>query len=121
MRTLDEIIEAIKTNQPVTHDEAIYSVLVLTSVANDLSYKFGDLLCNGWSDFKKELFKKQKTSMYNRALNNPPDKFMGWDNDPRNPDYQKFHAIGLKIADKAIKGELPNQKASGVLPAGGET
>jgi hypothetical protein len=109
MRTLNEIIEAIQLNQTVTHDEAIYSVLVLTRIANDISYKFGDLLCNGWSDSKKELFKRQKTSMYGRALNNPPDRFLGWDNDPKNHDYQAFHKMAQKLADKAIDGELPNQ------------
>lgn len=110
MRELGEIIEAIKTNKEVTHEEAIYSVLVLTSVANDLSCKFGDLLVNGWSDLKKELYKHQKGSMYSIALSKPPDKFLGWDNDPKNPDYQKFHAWGSKLVEKAIKGELPNQR-----------
>lgn len=110
MRTLDEIIEAIKTNQLVTHDEAIYSVLVLTSVANDVSHKFNDLLCNGWSDLKKELHKKQK-SVYGLALSKPPDEFLGWNNDPKNPDYQRFHAMASKLFDKALRGELPNQKA----------
>lgn len=112
MRTLDEIIEAIKTNEPVTHDEATYSVLVLSSLMNVISYKFHDLLINGWSQLKKDLYLKGK-SQYSSALVVPPDKFMGWDNDPKNPDYQKFHKMGLKLADAAMNGKLPNQQKGG--------
>ena len=110
MRELGEIIEAIKTNKEVTHEEAVYSVLVLTSVANDIYNKFADLLCNGWSELKKDLYKHSKSGMFESALKNPPDKFLGWNNDPKNPEYQKFHAWGRRLVDKAIKGELPNQR-----------
>jgi len=37
-------------------------------------------------------------------------EWLGWNNDPENPDYQRFHAIGSKLVEKALRGELPNQK-----------
>jgi hypothetical protein len=48
--------------------------------------------------------------MYHDALNKSPKEYLGWNNDPENPDYQKFHAMGSKLVDKALRGELPNQK-----------
>ena len=108
MRTLDEIIDAIKANQSVTHEEAIYSVLVLATVVNSLSMDIVHILCK-WSDERKELYKTQKT-MYSLALNKSPKEFLGWSNDPQNPEYQRFHKIARKLVNRAINGELPNQK-----------
>ena len=47
---------------------------------------------------------------YSTALNKSPKEWLGWNNDPENPEYQKFHAWGKKLVDEALKGELPNQK-----------
>ena len=48
MRTLYEIIEAIKTNQPVTTEEATtYSTLVLTYLMNMQTAKFKEE-CMNW-------------------------------------------------------------------------
>jgi hypothetical protein len=49
-------------------------------------------------------------TMYGKALNKSPKEYLGWNNDPENPEYQKFHAMGSKLVDKALRGELPNQK-----------
>jgi hypothetical protein len=48
--------------------------------------------------------------MYGKALNKSPKEYLGWNNDPENPEYQKFHAMGSRLVDKALRGELPNQK-----------
>lgn len=109
MRTLDEIIESVKLNEKPTYDELRYSLLVMVYVANDLSRWYRELLMGTMKPIMMEL-KRRDESLYSKALRKPPKDFLGRDNDPANPDYQKFHAWGMKLLDAAINGKLPNQK-----------
>ena len=109
MKTLFEIIEDVKLNNPVDEQDLRYALLAE-------SY-----LCNMKSALLLDIYQKDKPRMYDKrieinleagskALNKPPKEWLGWNNDPANPEYQKFHQLGMKLVDKALKGELPNQK-----------
>ena len=112
MKTLDEIIEDLQTNGKPDYEELRYSVLVLHYLMNDLSRWYRELLTGTMKPIMIEL-KKRDESLYSKALKKPPKEFLGWNDDPENPDYQKFHAWGTKLMNKAIKGELPNQQKRG--------
>lgn len=113
MRTLSEIIDECKLNGEPSYDELKYSVLVLTAIANTLSYELNDLYYEGKmpNDLIREMkLKNGICTMYRNALNKSPKEFIGWRNDPENPQYQKFHFVASKLVEKALDGTLPNQK-----------
>lgn len=111
MKNLSEIIEMCKLNQKPEYEELFYAVLSLTSVANMLSMNFRNIEPDT-KEFILNMKKDNMHTLYRNALNKSPKEFMGWNNDPENPEYQKFHAIGNNIVEKALNGELPNQKKS---------
>ena len=113
MRNLADIIEDCKTNGRPDYEELRYAVLVMTGVLNLVNHELTKLYVEG--KMPHEVIRKMKLdggicSMYGNALRKSPKEYLGWNNDPENPDYQRFHAIGSKLVDKALKGELPNQK-----------
>jgi hypothetical protein len=112
MRTLYDIIEATKKNEKPEYDELRYSLLALTGILNLVNSELTTLYVEGKmpNEFIRKLKLDGICSMYGKALRKPPKEYLGWNNDPENPDYQRFHEIGLKLVDKALKGELPNQK-----------
>lgn len=112
MKTLDEIIEDLQTNGKPDYEELRYSVLVFLYLMNDLSIWYRQLLTGTMNPIMIEL-KKREESLYSKALKKPPKEFLGWNNDPENPDYQEFHAWATKLMNKAINGELPNQQKRG--------
>jgi len=114
VRNLSEIIEECKTNGRPEYDELRYSVIALVSMLNmDHKNLHEELMREKpLSDFLKKMKSDNSHNMYRNALNKSPKDWLGWNNDPENPDYQKFHAMGTKLIEKALAGELPNQKIS---------
>lgn len=109
MRTLSEIIEDCKLNKKPSIDELRYSVIVLTSLTNMAS----GVLMRFYNADEKSIEKIRIENIfkgYSTALNKSPKEWLGWVNDPENPEYQSFHAMGTKLVEKALRGELPNQK-----------
>ena len=111
MRNLSDIIEDCKTNKRPEYDELRYSVLVLTSILNmDHRVLREELLREKETPkFIREMRAKNSFDMYHTALNKSPKEYLGWNNDPENPDYQKFHAAGNKLLDKVIQN-IENKK-----------
>ena len=90
-------------------DELRYAVIALASLDN---LAMG-VLMDSYRDDTRPLGKTRIEDIYkahNTALNKSPKEWLGRDNDPENPEYQRFHAMGVKLLKKALKGELPNQK-----------
>ncbi|OPX46407.1 hypothetical protein CLHUN_02230 [Ruminiclostridium hungatei] len=113
MRNLSEIIEDCKSNARPDYEELRYSVLVMTGVLNLVNHELTKLYVEG--KMPPEFIRKLNLdggicSMYGKALNKPPKEYLGWNHDPENPEFQKFYAMGSKLVDKALNGELPNQK-----------
>lgn len=116
MRNLSQIIEDCKINGRPDYDELRYSVLVMTGILNLVNSELTKLYVE--DNMPNEFIRKIKLdsgicSMYGKALNKSPKEYLGWNHDPENPEYQRFHAIGSKLVDKALRGELPNQKKVG--------
>jgi hypothetical protein len=109
MNDLSVIIENCKLNKEVGNDELKYAVIALTSLMNMSMSTLRNFYKNDMKIFEKMRLENIHNA-YSKALNKSPKDWLGWDNDPANPEYQKFHAWGSKLVDKALKGELPNQK-----------
>jgi hypothetical protein len=108
MKNLSEIIEMCKLNQKPEYEELFYAVLSLTSVANMLSMNLRGIEHNT-KEFILNFKKDNMHTLYHNALNKSPKEFIGWNYDPANPEYQKFHAMGNKLVDMALNKKLPNQ------------
>ncbi len=112
MRNLSDIIEDCKLNKRPDYNELRYSLLVMTGVLNMVNNELIKLYVEG--KMPNELVRKLKLdgicTMYRKALNKPPKEYLGWNSDPENPEFQKFYAMVSKLVEKALKGELPNQR-----------
>ena len=109
MRDLADIIEACKLNEKPSVDELRYAVIALASLDN---LAMG-VLMDFYRDGAKPLTQTRVKDIYeahDTAVNKSPNEWLGWNNDPENAEYQRFHAMGVKLVKKAVKGELPNQK-----------
>jgi hypothetical protein len=111
LRNLSEIIEECKTNGKPDYEELRYSVLVLISMLNIDHSKLKEALAREKESpkFIKDLQLKNSHDMYRTALSKSPKEYLGWNNDPENPEYQKFHKLGNKLIDKVIKNMENNE------------
>lgn len=112
MKNLYDIIEECKLNGRPEYDELRYALLAVSCILNLVNGELTELYYKGKmpNEFVRKLKLDGICSMYRNALKKPPKEYLGWNNDPENPEYQKFHKMGSKLVEKALKGELPNQK-----------
>ena len=114
MRDLADIIEACKLNEKPSVDELRYAVIALASLMNMAVGTLTKIYENEIlfdSPLSNKIRVENVRMAYGIALNKSPKEWLGRDNDPENPEYQRFHAMGVKLLEKALKGELPNQRA----------
>ncbi len=104
MRTLFEIIDSAKSGQKPAYEECYWAMLALVALHTFDSMSLSRLVEHPNSKFItpksefEESWRRAKT-----ALNKSPKEWVGPNNDPANPDYQKMRNIGLKIIDKLIE------------------
>lgn len=111
MRTLSQIMDAVKENQPATEEELRYTLLAMDALSHwDRNFLIRFAGNDKPNVVRCELEANESFRRWKTALGAEPKTYVGWNNDPANPEYQRRRSIALKIADKALKGELPNQK-----------
>jgi len=115
MKKLSEIIDYCKKNKEVDAYDLIYAVVALTYLLNMANSKLLRFYKNDMNKLDKLILENHYKAC-NAAMNKPPKEWIGWTNDPENPECQEFHSFAEKLVDKAIKGELPNQKAKAEVP-----
>jgi len=107
MRTLFEIIESAKDGNKPTHDECYWTMLALDALHN---FDARDVLeMKSDSQLRKELRASESFRRNKSALNTPPDKFVGWNNDPTNPAYQKMRKVAFGLLAK-VEAEMDAKK-----------
>lgn len=108
MRTLLEITEAIKDGEKPTYEELYYSVIALQALHHFDSHYLIELAYDESGPFNNPEFKAEESFKRNKkAFATPPKDYVGWSNDPANPDYQARRRVFKKIVDAALGGELP--------------
>jgi len=105
MRTLFEIIESAKNGDMPTHNECYYAMLALDGLT---TFTTRDLRNLGLQTREAKLLggktmAEEDHRRWRRALNKAPDEWLGRENDPSNPDYQKRRRISLALMRKAMK------------------
>jgi hypothetical protein len=111
MRTLSEIIESAKDNNMPSHEECYWAMLCYEAMLNTDHRALREVLLKEkpMQEFIRKLKAETSFKMYKNALNKPPRDFLGPSNDPCNPEYQRFRAIGEKIFYKFIPKEDKGQ------------
>jgi len=92
MRTLLEIVEDCKTGNRPDYEELRYSLLVFVFMFGmDHRALLDELLTDGETP---TLIRRARAGasfdMYKAALEKSPKEYLGWENDPDNPEYQKL-------------------------------
>lgn len=104
MRTLYEIITDAKDGKMPTHEECYWAMLAYESMLNIEHRQLREELLKEKRspEFVREMKAKTSMDMYKGALAKPPKEWLGWDNDPANPEYQKRRNVGKKLVDKFV-------------------
>ena len=112
MRTLYEIIENAKDGVMPTHDECYWAMLAYESMLNIDSRNLRNELmaANRPLEAIRKLKADNSFNMYKNALNKSPKDWLGPNNDPSNPEYQKFRQIGIKLFEKFANKERINHE-----------
>lgn len=107
MRTLHEIVEAAKDGRYTAGEELLYAALALSALQYFDQHALFQL-AHEPSRFRTpareaaESFRRAKT-----ALAKSPKEWVGWNNDPANPDYQRSRRTAKALADAVItRGEV---------------
>lgn len=109
MRTLLEIIEAARDGKEIGMEEATYALLALDAL---WGLERGSLLyiCRNMSGpaaaslaghEMSETLKRART-----ALNKDPKEWVGWNNDPKNPEYQERRKASFGLVKKVLGVDL---------------
>ena len=106
MRTLGEISEAVRSNERPDYEELRYAVLAYQALTTFDSRALMRL-SEAEREQKKPMLSNSAVFQYREhftrfklALAKSPQEWVGWNNDPANPEFQKHRAIGLKLLDR---------------------
>lgn len=108
MRTLGEIIDSVKDGFEPTKDELYYSLLALSALHYfDHSHiqkivGLGEVGDPNRQKIFAEVYAKDSLKRFKRALEIDPKEYVGWENDPHNPDYQRQRKVFKRIFDKVV-------------------
>lgn len=108
MRSLFEIVEDVKDNKKPDYEELRYALLVYSFMLSmDHRHLREELLKEERSaQFIREMKAQNSFDMFKGALNKSPKDYIGWGDDPENPEYQKFRVMGGKLLDRIIGGGI---------------
>lgn len=102
MRTLAEIVDDVKDGKKPDYEELRYALLAYSAI----SFFDREALIKNTKETPDFIFKMRQDDSIKRihaALNKSPKEFVGWNNDPDNPEYLKFRKFGEILLSKVIK------------------
>lgn len=110
MRNLIDIVEDVKDGKKPDYEELRYALLAYVFMFNIDHRQLREELTREENQpkFLKDMRLKSSFDMYKNALNTPPKKWLGWANDPDNPDYQRFRRAGNKLLDDLLGAQGGN-------------
>ncbi len=113
MRTTGEILDAIATGEVPTHEECYWALQAISMQLNTTMSKYHEQVFSPKADGIAKAIAETNFQSAKRCMAANPQKWVGPDFDYRDPANRKRREISLKLFDKAMKGELPNQKSDG--------
>ena len=90
MRTLEKIIDSVRSNEDVDNEELKYALLAMLKLHAKCVNEIDMVLSKKPSDAFHAIYLLAITNdrQERNAYGTPPDAWIGWQNDPRNPTYQ---------------------------------
>lgn len=109
MRTLSEIVDAVRDGERPDYEDLRYAICAmdaLTTFDRMAFMKLAEAEREGKKPFLtssaqwqwEEHFSRQK-----RAGEKPPKEYVGWNNDPDNPEFLKRRAVANKVMAKVYE------------------
>jgi len=109
MRTLCEIISAAKDGEKPSYDELLYALVALEALFTfDHSFIMG-LPNNPAHQMHPELWAEEAFNRAKRAMGKSPKEWLGWSNDPTNPEYQRRRKMACALIDKLLGAEAKGE------------
>lgn len=113
MKTLGEIVEAVRSGERPDYDDLRYAICAMEALSTFDQLAFMNLASSereGKKPFMTSSAQWQWEEHFRRhksAGETQPKKYIGWNNDPDNPDFQKRRAVSKRIMHSALaaKGE----------------
>ena len=105
MRTLGEIIETARDGQKPSHDECYCAMLALNALNTFDDMDFSRMYQRE-QDGKPCMVKIHHEERFRRekdAFATSPEKWVGWNNDPTNPEFHERRQGAKRLVDKIIK------------------
>jgi hypothetical protein len=109
MRTLGDIIEATRNGERPEYDELRYALLAYQALLTFDQMAFMKLAA-AERDGKKPILTtssvwqwEEHFNRVKRALEKSPKEWVGWNNDPDNPEFQHRRKISLKVMERAMR------------------
>ena len=111
MRTTSEILEATKTGgEWPTHEECFWALQALEQAWMMTQQKYREQVFSPKSEARAKMLCENDHAMSKSCLDAQPQKWLGPDRDYSKPENRKRREMSLRLFDKALRGELPNQK-----------
>lgn len=109
MQTLHEIINAVRDGEQVDYDSLRYAVCAMDALStfDRMAFmKLAEAEREGKKPFMttsaqwqwEEHFNRQK-----RAGSTPPKDYVGWNNDPDNPEFRARRATAKNVMNRAVE------------------
>lgn len=102
MRTLSEIIDSVRSGERPEYDELRYAVCALEALQTFDSMAFTRILVKR-ANVKIEL--EERHRRIKTALQTNPKAYVGWNNDPDNPEFVKRRRASIAMFEKITKGD----------------
>lgn len=109
MKSLGDIINMVKDGQKPEYEELRYAVCALEALHTFDSLSLMDLY-KAEEKKKKPFLTSSAIWQYNESWNRAkiafeksPKDWVGWNNDPDNPEYQKRREGSIRLFEKIIK------------------
>ena len=99
-RTLVEIVEGAKDGERPTAEECYWAMLALDALTHfdrDALMRLID------ESARVEIAANESLRRFKQAMQIEPRAYMGWSNDPANPEYQKGRQMAQRILEKIAK------------------
>ena len=110
MRTTSEILEAAKTGgEWPSHEECFWAMQALEQAWMMTSSNYREQVSAPKRDDLAKMLCEGAFTMGKSCMGAPPKTWLGPDRDYSKPENRKRRAIAVKLFDKALAGELPNQ------------
>lgn len=108
MKTLEQIVSEVRDGGRPEYEELRYAICAMEALLTFNRLAFSKL-ARAEQEGKKPFLtssavwqRDENFNRNNRAYSKPPKEYVGWGNDPDNPEFLKRRKTSIKIMDKMI-------------------